>query len=92
MNIVDKYLTEASIKIKKADIKNLIQRGKSGKYDIEGNTVLLKVVDSTIIIEYSESMMNLTYQLIQVSDDLGFDYQQIGLGKKKNIKFIIDVS
>ena len=92
MDVINKYLTEAVIKISRKDIKTLIKSGKSGKYDIDGNTVMLKNVGDTIIIDYPSTMIEFTYILTQVSDDLGYDYQQIGLGKKKNIKFIIDLS
>jgi len=92
MNVVNKYLTEAKIKSNINDLKSLIKKGKTGKYDIDGNTVMLKTVDDTIILEYPSDMLDFTYKLTQVADDLGYDYQQLGLGKKKNIKFIIDIA
>ena len=92
MNVVDKYLTEAKIKLNTNDIKTLIKKGKSGKYDVDGKTVMVKSIGGTTILEYSADMLDFTYKLTQAADDLGYDYQQIGLGKKKNIKFIIDLS
>jgi hypothetical protein len=37
-------------------------------------------------------MVDFTYALAQASDNLGYDYNQIGLGSKKKTKFIIDLS
>jgi len=93
IQVINKYLTEA--KIKQTDtksIKNIIRNKKSGKYDIDGNTVEIKVVDDTMILTYPSDMVDFTYELAQISDSLEYDYQQIGLGNKKKVKFIIDLS
>jgi inorganic pyrophosphatase/exopolyphosphatase len=92
MNIIGKYMTEAKMKLSKKTVKDLIQKKKSGKYEINGNTVDVSVVDDTIILTYPSDMVDFTYALAQASDDLGYDYNQIGLGNKKKTKFIIDLS
>jgi hypothetical protein len=92
IDVINKYITEAKIKLNKKSVKDLIQKKKSGKYEINGNTVEVNTVDDTVIITYPSDMVDFTYALAQTSDDLGYDYNQIGLGSKKKTKFIIDLS
>jgi hypothetical protein len=92
IDVINKYITEAKIKLNKKSVKDLIQKKKSGKYEINGNTVEVNTVDDTVIITYPSDMVDFTYALAQASDDLGYDYNQIGLGSKKKTKFIIDLS
>jgi hypothetical protein len=92
IDVINKYITEAKIKLNKKSVKDLIQKKKSGKYEINGNTVEVNTIDDTVIITYPSDMVDFTYALAQASDDLGYDYNQIGLGSKKKTKFIIDLS
>ena len=92
IDVISKYITEAKIKLNKKSVKDLIQNKKSGKYEINGNTVEVNTIDDTVIITYPSDMVDFTYALAQASDDLGYDYNQIGLGSKKKTKFIIDLS
>lgn len=91
MNVIDKYLTESSLKTDRMSLKDLIQSNKSGNYNVEGNNVRVTRLDDTIIFSYPSDMLDFTYKLAQVSDALKLDYNQIGLGKKKMVKFIIDL-
>jgi len=92
IGVISKYLTEAKMKLDKKSIKDLIKKKKSGKYEINGETVDVSVMGDTIIITYPSDMVDFTYALAQASDDFGYDYNQIGLGNKKKTKFIIDLS
>jgi hypothetical protein len=92
IDVINKYITEAKIKLNKKSVKDLIQKKKSGKYEINGNTVEVNTINDTVIITYPSDMVDFTYALAQASDDLGYDYNQIGLGSKKKTKFIIDLS
>jgi hypothetical protein len=92
IDVISKYITEAKMKLNKKSVKDLIKNKKSGKYEIDGNTVELTTIDDTLIITYPSDMVDFTYALAQASDDLGYDYNQIGLGNKKKTKFIIDLS
>jgi hypothetical protein len=92
IDVISKYITEAKIKLNKKSVKDLIKNKKSGKYEINGNTVKVNTIDDTVIITYPSDMVDFTYALAQASDNLGYDYNQIGLGSKKKTKFIIDLS
>lgn len=91
MRTIDKYLVEAIIKLKQPDIKRLITTKKPGTFTIDGNTVVVTVSGDTMVLKYPSSFYELTYILIDISDDLKYKYQQIGMNSKKDMKFIIDL-
>lgn len=90
MKTIDKYLTEAVIKLNQPSIKKLISHPKSGSYDIDGKKVMVTVVNDTMIMKYPSDFYELTYILIDISDDMGYVYQQLGMNTKKDMKFVID--
>jgi len=90
-NVINKYLTESKIKMTDSAIKKILKNPKSGKYEIDGNIVDLRVVNDTLIISYPTSMVDFTYKLAIISDELGYDYTQTGMNKKIT-KFIVDLS
>jgi len=92
MDITNKYLTEAKIKLNDNDIKKLITNKKSGKYELNKKMIKVSVVDNTMILEYPSDMLDFTYKLTNVCDDLKYSYTQIGIDNKKDMKFIIDMS
>jgi len=91
MNVIDKYLTESKIKSNGDGLKNLILKGKTAVYDVDGIIVKTTKVDNTLILSYPGNELDLTYKLSQVSDELGKEYNQVGMGKK-TMKFIIDLN
>ena len=91
MKTIDKYLTEAKIKLNRMDIKRLIGKPKSGTYDIDGSKILISVTGDTMIWKYPSDFYGLTYILIDLSDELKLNYQQLGMNTKKEMKFIIDL-
>ena len=91
MSVIDKYLTEARIRSNSDSLKDIIQKGKSAVYEIDGITVKVTKVDDTLILSYPGNELDLTYKLSQVVDDMGKEYNQVGMGKK-TMKFIIDLS
>ena len=91
MKTIDKYLTEAKVNTDEQSLKRLILSGKSGIYNIEGEKVSVDLSGDTLIFTYPSSMMDFTYKLAQVTDSLGLDSNQIGLGNKRMVKFLIDL-
>lgn len=92
MRTIDKYLTEASVKLKQPDITKLVSARKPGTYDIDGKKVIVTIVSKeTMILQYPSNFYELTYILIDISDDMGYNYQQLGMNTKKEMKFIIDM-
>ena len=91
MKTIDKYLTEAKIKLNQPSIKKLINKTKSGSYDIDGKKVQISVSGDMMIWKYPSDFFGLTYILIDLVDGLGHDYQQIGMNTKKEMKFMIDL-
>ncbi len=90
MKTIDKYLTEAKIPLKQNAIKKVLSGKKSGSYDIDGKKVQITVVQDTMIWKYPSDFYELTYILIDLSDDMGYAYQQLGMNTKKDMKFVID--
>lgn len=90
MRTIDKYLTEAKVELKRDTIKKIIDKAKTGSYDIGGEKVSISMVDDTMIWKYPSEFYDLTYVLIDLSDEMGYNYQQLGMNTKKDMKFIID--
>jgi len=91
MKTIDKYLTEAKIKLNRTAIKKLITKPKSGTYDIDGSKIQISVSGDMMIWKYPSDFYGLTYILIDLSDEVGADYQQLGMNTKDDMKFIIDL-
>ena len=90
MKTIDKYLTEAKIKLNQPSVKKVLTSKKSGSYDVDGKKVQVTVIADTMIWKYPSDFFELTYILIDLSDDLGYVYQQLGMNTKKDMKFVID--
>lgn len=91
MRTIDKYLTEAKVNLRQSDVKKLVSSRKSGTYEIDGKKVSVTVAKDTMILQYPSDFYELTYILIDISDDMKYVYQQIGMNTKKDMKFIIDM-
>ena len=91
MKTIDKYLTEAIVKLKQPDIKKLVASKRPGTYTIDGKSVVITVAGDTMVLKYPSSFAELTYILIDISDDMKYSYQQIGMNTKSDMKFIIDL-
>jgi hypothetical protein len=91
MRVIDKYLTEAVVRLKQPDIKKLVVSNKPGTYTIDGKQVVITVAGDTMVLKYPSEFYELTYILIDISDDLKYKYQQIGMNSNKVMKFIIDL-
>jgi len=91
MRVIDKYLTEAVIKLKQPDIKKLVASNKPGTYTIDGKQIVITVAGDTMVLKYPSDFFELTYILIDISDSLKYKYQQIGMNSNKVMKFIIDL-
>ena len=89
MNTIDKYLIEKRITSKVSDLKPLIQKPKTAKYNIDGVEVQVTHAGKMLIFEYPSKEAMITYNLIQASDDLKKKYSQIGLRSGKEMEFII---
>ena len=92
MKTINKYLTEAVVKLSQANIKKILSSKKAGQYDIDGKKVTLTKAGDTMIWKYPSNFYELTYILIDLSDSMDFQYQQIGMNTKKDMKFIIDLN
>lgn len=90
MRAIDKYLTEAKVVLTQPSIKKILSKPKSGTYDIDGKKVIITVAGDTMIWKYPSDFFELTYILIDLSDDMGYNYQQLGMHTKKEMKFVID--
>jgi hypothetical protein len=90
MRVIDKYLTEAIVKLKQPDIKKLVTSNKPGTYTIDGKQVVITIAGDTMVLKYPSDFYELTYILIDISDSLKYKYQQIGMNSNKVMKFIID--
>lgn len=90
MKTIDKYLTEAKIQLNQPSIKRLLDKPKSGSFEIDGKKVQITVVGDTMIWKYPSDFFKLTYILIDLSDEMGYAYQQLGMNTKKEMKFVID--
>ena len=91
MRTIDKYLTEARVNLKQPDIRKLISARKPGTYEIDNKKVVVTLIKDTMIVQYPSDFYELTYILIDISDDMGYVYQQLGMNTKKEMKFIIDM-
>lgn len=91
MKTIDKYLTESKVKLRQPDIRKLISSKKQGIYEIDGKKVVVIIAGDTMILKYPSDFYELTYILIDISDDMGYVYQQVGMNTKKDMKFIIDM-
>ena len=91
MRTIDKYLTESTIRLNQSSVKSLISKKKSGVHDIGGIKVKMIIAGDTMILEYPSNFYDLTYILIDISDEMKYSYQQIGMNTKKDMKFIIDM-
>lgn len=91
MRTIDKYLTESRVNLKQPDIRKLISSRKPGTYEIDNKKVVVTLVKDTMIVQYPSDFYELTYILIDISDDMGYVYQQLGMNTKKEMKFIIDM-
>ncbi len=92
MKTINKYLTEAKMPLKTDKIKQFFVRPKAGKYEIDGKTVTLSVTSDTMIFKYPSDFYEFTYILIDISDEIGYQYQQIGMNSKSDMKFIVDMN
>jgi CO dehydrogenase/acetyl-CoA synthase gamma subunit (corrinoid Fe-S protein) len=92
MRAMDKYLTEAKIKLNQMSIKKLLGKPKSGAFEINDKKVQITVAGDVMIWNYPSDFFELTYILIDLSDDMGYTYQQLGMNTKKEMKFVIDVN
>lgn len=90
MRTIDKYLTEAKVKLNQPSIKAVIAKRKSGSYEIDGKKVQVTVAGDTMIWKYPSDFYELTYILIDQADEGGYNYQQLGMNTKKDMKFVID--
>lgn len=90
MRTIDKYLTEAKVPLKQPTIKRVLDAKKSGLHEIDGKKVQVTVVGDTMIWKYPSDFYELTYILIDLSDEMDYAYQQLGMNTKKDMKFVID--
>lgn len=77
MNVVDKYLFESTIKSDKGAIKAMLTvPPKSGKYTVDGETVIFTYDKSgtskKLTIEYPSALSTFTYNLVVVCDSLQY--------------------
>lgn len=91
MKAMNKYLTEAKVKLTRQVVKKILSRPKSSMYEIEDKKVSVTVVGDTMIWNYPSDFHELTYILIDLSDDMEYKYQQIGMNTKSTMKFIVDL-
>lgn len=89
MNTIDKYLIEKKLTSKVKDLKSLLTNPKTAKHMIDGVEVNVTSAGKMLIFEYPSKEAMITYNLIQVCDELGKKYQQIGLQTDKEMQFII---
>ena len=89
MNTIDKYLVEKRITSKVKDLKPIVQNPKTAKHNIDGVDVEVTRAGKLLIFEYPSKEAMITYNLIQVADELGKKYEQIGLRSGKEMEFII---
>ncbi len=89
MKTIDKYLTEKRITSKTKDLKPLIKKPQTSKHIIDGTEVQITHTGKLLIFEYPAKEAMITYNLIQVCDELKKKYSQIGLRGNKEMEFII---
>jgi hypothetical protein len=89
MKTIDKYLTEKRITSKIKDLKPLIQKPSTSKYNIDGVNVQTTHTGKLLIFEYPAKEAMITYNLIQTCDELKKKYTQIGLRSNKDMEFIV---
>jgi hypothetical protein len=90
-SIIEKHLTEGSLKTDVKSLKNIISKGKNAKFELKGKTIKVTNAAGMLIFEYPSDMYELTMNLIEASDALGKKYQQIGLRSGNTVKFIIEL-
>ena len=91
MRTIDKYLTEAIVRLKQPDIKKLVMANKPGTFNIDNKQVVVTIAGDTMVLKYPSDFYELTYILIDIADSLKYKYQQIGMNSSKVMKFIIDL-
>ncbi len=89
MKTIDKYLTERRMTSKVEDLKTLITKPKTAKHIIDGVDVTVTLAGKMIIFTYPSKESMITYNLIQVADEMDKKYSQIGLRTDKEMEFII---
>ena len=89
--IINKHLTEGTLKTDVKTLKSIISKGRNAKFDVKGKTVKVTNAAGMLIFEYPSDMYELTMNLIEASEALGKKYQQIGLRTNDNVKFIIEL-
>lgn len=89
MKTIDKYLVEKRITSKPKDLKPLVTNPKTSKQSIDGIDVDITYTGKVLIFEYPAKEALITYNLIQVCDELNKKYSQIGLRGNKEMEFII---
>ncbi len=93
IDTINKYMIKENVNLREFSkkLKNIILKGVSGSYDVGGYSVKVIKAGGVLIFNYPNTMTELTLKLIDVSDSLGYKFQQIGLRGKGDMKFIIDV-
>ncbi len=89
MNTIDRYLVEKKLTSSAKDLKTLITKPKTAKHSIDGVDVSITHTGKLLIFEYPSKEAMITYNLIQVCDELGKKYNQIGLRTDKEMEFIV---
>ena len=77
--------------LKTNNIKRIFNNKKSGNYEIDGKMVKVDVSGDTMVLKYPSDFFELTYILIDISDEIGYTYQQLGMNTKKDMKFVVDL-
>lgn len=87
--MIEKYLIEKRITSKPKDLKPLIQNPKTSKQIIDGVEVDIEKAGRVLVFTYPAKEAMITYNLIQVCDELNKKYTQIGLRSNKEMEFIV---
>jgi hypothetical protein len=88
---ISKHLVEGKVKNDIKALTALIKKPKSGKISVDGTDVKMTSAGGMLIFEYPNKMDELTYNLVQASDDLKKKTQQIGLRSAGNMKFMVEL-
>ena len=89
MKLIDKYLTEKKITSKVEELKPLVQKPKTAKHQIDGIDVQVTLTDKRLVFSYPSKEALITYNLIQVCDELNKKYTQKGLRGSKMMDFSV---
>lgn len=93
MNVIDKYLTESTLKSDKSSIKKMVQTPpKSGKYIIDDEVVVITSKKDSLDIEYPKALTTFTYNIIQICDSLGNKLDFVTPKDKSMERVSIDLS